>query len=92
MGKPSPLTGQVVIAISDARRVIYEAFARDGFDAVEDEALLLIDTAIYTSERADFARRASDVLRDSGDLTPWVERQRREIERDFAHVRNAVAA
>lgn len=86
MGKPTPLTGQVVTAISDARRVIYRAFARDGIDSMESEALLLLDTAIYTGERADLARRASDQLRDSGIVTPWIERQGRELDRDFAHV------
>ena len=92
MGKPTPLTGQVIVAISDARRVIYRAFVRDGIDSLENEALLLLDTAIYTGERADLARRASDQLRDSGEVTPWIDRQVRELERDYAHVIDRQAA
>lgn len=92
MPRPSPLTGQVVVAISDVRRFCYDAFERDGFDDVETEAMLLIDTAIYASERADLARRASDVLRDTGELSPWMERQERELARDYQHLHELKAA
>lgn len=93
MPKPMPLTAQTVAAISDARRVVYEVFAGDGvIDQPEREALLLLDTAMYRGERADYGRRASDVVRDTGEVSPWIVRQRRELERDFAHVNDRQAA
>lgn len=92
MGKPSTASGRVVVAISDARRVVYEALARDGIDELDEAALLLLDTAAYEGERADVLKRAGDVLRDTGEVTPWIERQVRYVERDFQHVRELQAA
>ena len=92
LAKAQPLTALVVTAISEARRVVFERLSVDGIDAADEYALLLLDTAAYHGARADFARRASDLMRDTGEVSAWMARQDRELERDFAHINAARAA
>lgn len=70
----TPLTTQVVVAISDVRRVLFDRMQGVGTSMTDEYLLLLLDTTILLAERADIGRRAGDIVRDTCEITPWAER------------------
>ena len=89
-GKPTPLTAQTVNRLVDLRCALHTMFSADGLiDRVETETLLLLEHVQKTAEEADWARRARNVVEETGELTPTLLRRHREIQRDYAHLANA---
>ena len=91
----APLPSQVVAAISDARRVLYERMQSGGNGASDEHLLLLLDTAVYLADYADIGRRIGDIVRDTCEITPWAERLHRERQQVFARItamRDQIAA
>ena len=88
MPRRTPESTLAVDAISDARRYLMAMFMGndDRLDAIEEGALLLIDTAAYRATRTDLNRRVGENYTSHGDVSPRLLREIDEIDRDYAHV------
>lgn len=83
--RPMPLTARTVLAISDAKLRVRVRLAADGELCDDDiEALLLLDHANYVASKADLARRKATLVEETGEVSPWIAREERELERDYA--------
>jgi hypothetical protein len=90
MARPTPLTAQSIERIVDLRVYLHDMFTADGvIDQIEHGALLLLEHAEKTAEEADWARRARNVVEETGELTPTLLRRQREIQRDYQHLQAA---
>ena len=79
MANRETLTNRVVIAIGDARPRLRARLAADGtFCTLDQEALLLVDVAYALAESADIARRRRELMEQTGETSPWLDRVERE--------------
>ena len=94
MPRRTPESTLAVDAISDARRYLMAMFMGndDRLDAIEEGALLLIDTAAYRATRTDLNHRVGENYTSHGDVSPRLLREIDEIDRDYAHVIELQAA
>lgn len=80
MANRETLTNRVVIAIGDARPRLRARLAADGtVCALDQEALLLVDVAYALAESADIARRRRELMEQTGEHSPWLDRIEREL-------------
>lgn len=86
MPRRTPATLAAVLALGDARLRIAQLLDRDGIDAHDREALLLLDTAAYWMQRADLGRRERHSIEDHGEIVPRLLRERRELEDEYRHL------
>lgn len=92
MARQTPHGAKAVLAISDARRRIWQRLESDGLSPDDDETLLLIDTAAYWLNDAELARRKRQCIENYGEVNEGLLREERDMHRDFAHVRERIAA
>lgn len=80
MYKRSPLTVQVVSALSDCYQESRARFLTDGrLDHDERATLNAIGRALRLAERADVGRKRAISLMDNGELTEWDRRQWQDV-------------
>lgn len=83
MVRVTPLSARVIVAVSDAEMRARKLFLDDAELSAEEQSVLTsLREASELAQAYDFARRAGDWIRDTGEipegieLSPWLERER----------------
>lgn len=87
MARVTPITARNVELLMDIQDAFHELANADGeVCASELELMALINRAVVKAERIDRTRRIARNVEDSGELTPWVLRNAREMEADLGNL------
>ncbi len=88
--RKTPTTTQTVFAIGDAAVMVRARLAADGQLCPDDMATLrTLESAQYLAGKADIDRRRRNAMEDLGNVPLRLIREERELEQEFAHVRQA---
>ena len=84
MTRPEPVLRLAVLALSDATQRARVQLMQDGILCDADSAVLAgMREAMRLVEQGDFGRRMGALISTTGDFTPYMLRQARELAREF---------